>query len=584
MDSYELELEGAALLDPLPGETLFSLCSRQHRIWGRPNARETCALLFGGARVGAQHDIPSGLGQLECRTKGQWGSASTLASLATLMGFYAPFVDERLFDEAIAAMRGPSVAHLKFRLGLLTSRFRANHPLKACRACPEQDRHEHGWAYWHLDHQYPGVWVCPMHEAPLWESQLKSTGVERFQWHLPDDTALRPQPPWHSDDHARELVSLSRFICAVVESGRPVGWLKVPQVEAVLHARFDVRGWCTASGHWRIASAASDYLRYSLRVRCPEELRALPASLDIAKAHIGRLRRSVLEGTHPLRLLLALHWLFERFDVFAAAFDTCAIPPPSEVDCPQATLGDGIASGSAARSVVDAMRRGQSARAAAASAGVGVATAMAWAAAGGVVVARRPKLLKEHLLDPMIRELARGEDKAVVAARYAISVETVTRVLRTEVGLHDLWRRTRWAARRERARLAWLQLRADLPNVGVKLLRALDPPSYAWLYRHDRTWLKTHCPDRHTPDPMPRRSSVDWAERDQVLKEGVERAVLQIGRSKAGRNLRLWEIYQAFPDLKPKLRELYRLPLTRLTLERALGRAMSGEEESSLFE
>lgn len=165
MDSYDLDLAGAALLYPLPGETLFSLCSRQHRIWGRPNARETCVLLFGGERLGTQHDIPSGPRQLECRTKGQWGGASTLATRRTLMRFYAPFVDRQLFDGANESMHGPSVAHLKFRLGPLTSRFRANHPLEACRVCTEQDHHDHGWAYWHLHHQYPGVWLCPMHEV-----------------------------------------------------------------------------------------------------------------------------------------------------------------------------------------------------------------------------------------------------------------------------------------------------------------------------------------------------------------------------------------------------------------------------------
>ena len=175
MDSHELDLGGAGLLEPLPDETLFSLCSRQHRIWGGPNARETCALLFGGSRIGTQHDIPSGLGQLECRTRGQWGSASTLAARRTLMRFYEPFVDEQLFDEAIASMRAPSVAHLKFRLGLLTSRFRANHPLKACRVCMEQDRHDHGWAYWHLPHQYPGVWVCPVHEGSRPATWCRST-------------------------------------------------------------------------------------------------------------------------------------------------------------------------------------------------------------------------------------------------------------------------------------------------------------------------------------------------------------------------------------------------------------------------
>src|SRR3546814_4771453 len=46
---------------------------------------------------------------------------------------------------------------------LLTSRFRANHPLKACPACMTKDLDDHQTTYWRLDHQFPGVWHCPVH-------------------------------------------------------------------------------------------------------------------------------------------------------------------------------------------------------------------------------------------------------------------------------------------------------------------------------------------------------------------------------------------------------------------------------------
>jgi hypothetical protein len=47
-------------------------------------------------------------------------------------------------------MEGDTLAHFKLRLGILTSRFRANHPLKACVVCMAADRNRFGWAYWHL--------------------------------------------------------------------------------------------------------------------------------------------------------------------------------------------------------------------------------------------------------------------------------------------------------------------------------------------------------------------------------------------------------------------------------------------------
>lgn len=64
MESRELDLPVSPLLQWLPDETLFSLCSRHHRLWGHPHAWQTSLLLFGGRRTGAQHDFPGSLDDL----------------------------------------------------------------------------------------------------------------------------------------------------------------------------------------------------------------------------------------------------------------------------------------------------------------------------------------------------------------------------------------------------------------------------------------------------------------------------------------------------------------------------------------
>lgn len=82
-------------------------------------------------------------------------------------------------------MRGNGIAHLKYRLGLLTSGLGAAHPLKSCPECMQADLEGHGWAYWRRAHQLPGVWVCPSHGIPLQVSHLKLDQVARFAWTLP---------------------------------------------------------------------------------------------------------------------------------------------------------------------------------------------------------------------------------------------------------------------------------------------------------------------------------------------------------------------------------------------------------------
>ena len=84
--------------------------------------------MFGRPRLGTQHDFPGGLGEFASRTGEQLGSADVIARNRTLLRFYRPFFNPEAVAGAVASMRGPTVAHLKFQMGLLTSRFRANHP------------------------------------------------------------------------------------------------------------------------------------------------------------------------------------------------------------------------------------------------------------------------------------------------------------------------------------------------------------------------------------------------------------------------------------------------------------------------
>jgi transposase len=560
-----------SLLPWLPGETLFSLCSRQHRLWGHSLSSRSTEIMFGGKRLGTQHDFPSGLDAFALRTAGQLGSAAEIARDRTMLRFYRPFLAKAAIDHAIWAMRGPAVAHLKFRLGLLTSRFRANHPLKACLACMQADLTEHGWVYWHRVHQYPGVWICPTHGAPLRISQVKSTGVERFLWSRPAEAQL--VDPWPASDFAQRsaLLRLSKLTIALVDSDREDGWLSADAVQDTLRAKLQERGWLTATGNARPTVAAADYLQHCSTLRLPAELAGLPSTLEEAKAQIGRLIRTLRSGVHPIRLLVAIDWLFSGADDFlvlhSGATDVDTIRPAHEVT----TSASQSASDLARRARLAALlKSGTSATAAAKEIGIDVTTAMAWAAAGGIQVPRRPKVLKAEVRASLLHCLRKGMDKADAAGRHGISLETVTRLLHTEIGLHSAWKAARAAAAQRRARGAWQKLLRDHPALGVKLLRAMDAASYAWLYRNDRAWLTDHTPAMAASHTNPRQNTVRWDERDLSLSAEVEKAVERLARP--GRPLQLWQIYQAVPGLKPKLAVLNRLPLTQQVVERALGR------------
>jgi hypothetical protein len=562
-----------SLLDWLPGESLFSLASRQHAFWGHTNSGETATILFGHRHGGTHHDFPSALEDFVFRTSGRFGQSEDLALNRTLLSYYRPYASQAVIAECLQTMQSKSVRHLKFRLGLLTSRFRANHPLKACPVCMAKDDSDHGWAYWHLVHQYPGAWLCERHGQPLFESTVKSTGVDRFSWVLPNMNGLSLK--WLSDKtDIFALTKLSSLTLAFARENRGTGWLDGAFVVPVLREALRQRGWMTTGGSVRTAEAAVSYLAWCQCLQGPDELSALPTNAVEAAAQIGRICRTWRTGTHPLRILVAITWLFEDADAFLATYDRLH----QSEDYSLTTQVEGNANScrsqpakeNSSQQLVALFKSGYSATAAAKQLGVDVGTAMAWAAQAGIAVPRRPKSLKLEIQSALKRDLVLGVDKTVAALTHGVSVQAVTRYLRTEPGLHGLWQGAVFRNRQEVARASWIAILATQGHFGVLWLRQVEGAAYTWLYRHDRVWLQSHLPDKvQRISTMPR---IAWDERDLILSTAVDQAIGRLQALQPDKALRLWQIYQAVPQLKPKLSALSRLPLTQRAIARGLGR------------
>jgi Tn7-like transposition protein D len=213
------------------------------------------------------------------------------------------------------------------------------------------------------------------------------------------------------------------------------------------------------------------------------------------------------------------------------------------------------------------LRSGHSGTAAASELGIDVGTAIAWAAKEGISTARRPKVLKNPLLSELIADLRAGVGKAEVAQKHGVSVQAVTRLLRSEVGLHDAWHAARFQQDQERARCAWLDLIASAPGVGVTALRLQQPWAYAWLYRNDRAWLGEQTRSIRLPRTSGAVGRVNWDARDTVISNEVLRVASDIATGSPNSRVALWQLYQAIPELKAKIGALDRLPLTRAALE-----------------
>lgn len=331
---------------------------------------------------------------------------------------------------------------------------------------------------------------------------------------------------------------------------------------------------------------AASYLEHVKHLRVLPEFEALPATVEEAITQLGRMLRPPRSGTHPLRHLVLINWLFGSAESFRKAYESALAP--SEMLSPSPFLHEE----QPAQDLKDP-RHDQlvglladqklSMRMAAKTLGIDIGTAMAWAAQAGLSASRRPKKLIGERRKHAIAQLRKGADKDVVASSAEVSVVTITKLLLSEVGLHAAWQEARHLKARTSARSGWEKLVRTHGGLGVKFLRSLDPATYAWLYRNDRAWLDAHKPDRQLATTTPGLPRVVWDERDEALSGEVARAGLDLKKRTGNRQVKLWQIYQAVPALKAKLAALDRLPLTRRAIETALQRPDRGRTGPDMF-
>lgn len=556
----------------MPDETLFSLVSRYHIISGGLKPDRTCKRLFGHHRQGAAHDFPARLDEFALRTDARLGTPEAIARQRTILPFYFPY--RSIGDEldAIAASRTGALGSIKGRLGILASGFGAAHPLKACPDCIVEDLAVHKVSYWHRNHQWPACWICHKHGTWLKFALAKVNSSGRFHWFLPSDVVLADGivrgAPASNDSSIRRLAECSLGLGAL-----PVGFRFEP---ARLVATY--RGNLLSRGLLRAGRVDSVGLGQTLLSVCKplaavEGFRVLSGDeLDLS-SQFTRLVRAHRGAAHPVRHLVLVAALFEDWSSFLTSYLKGAevFTAPGTSCTPEIGRQAPDKTREAKRSaLVSAVHAGVSPSAAASTYGVSVATAMSWLAQVGDSITRRPKKLTPELRERAINRLRRGASKQSIAEMAGVSIQSVTLLLRTEPGLQQEWHDAVFARRQRNARRSWTRSAARLSLATPNALRQLQPAVFAWLYRNDRAWLLDFATGLGTA-PRSNNPSVRWDERDFHLAREIRSTALDLASRDPKRAVKLSMLCDEIRELKSRLSNLDRLPLTRAAIASVVG-------------
>lgn len=545
---------GAGALHWLPGETCYSFTARYHVVAANRLARNSSLELFGHPTAGTRHDFSGQLSELSRRTGGALGDGPSIAFERTLLRYYLPFQSHEFAAAAIETLQGPDLSKLKSQLGLLSSRFRAHHPLKACLACMDHDKRRHSVAYWHLNHQCPGVWWCDRHDEPLVQFSLKANNVQRFLLHLPRRRDLNH---WTSQSRAATrgaASSLSRIAGGLLSE--PLGCHfsreRLADVYATqIEIRYGIDRVHAPASH----SVASEFFGVISQLFALPEFDLAPSSVAAATTALRRLLKP-RSNSHPIWHLVMAQWLFGDWSAFRGAFDSTSTPAQHVAECgtPRSAESPGPVQALALH------RAGKTTTAIARQLDVDPSTAAAWLAKSGIGTPRRAKVLKADKRQRAIDALRTGADKHRVATDAEVSVGSITRLLRTEPGLQARWHQKRRDDRQNEARCSWERALAAAGAAGINAARSLAAADYAWLYRNDRQWLADH--GAASPSVPRGRYAAQWSHRDQEVCFEVLASIMKLPANLPHR-ARAMALIQMTPRLERYKGSLDKMPLTR---------------------
>ncbi len=160
--------------DFLPGETMFSVCSRYLDRMQFPSHSTVSQHFFGRPQMSGVKDLPSSLDHLlQALPPHHTYTVDSIIDQHTHFPLYAYFLPfERAFT---LRQRLKTNGSTVFNINIAGARRSGIPRLQWLRYCPEcinYDRLTYGEGYWHRLHQIPWVLVCPTHEVMLEDSSV----------------------------------------------------------------------------------------------------------------------------------------------------------------------------------------------------------------------------------------------------------------------------------------------------------------------------------------------------------------------------------------------------------------------------
>jgi len=301
-------------------EILYSGLARYRIRNGSIGIKQVNQELFGSTNVTATVDLPSHIDALvENLPYGSTLTADKIIHKHTLYTLYKPFLPAKQAEAVFYLMRGSQGGGIHYKAGITASSVPTPRYLRFCPLCLIEQRKIFGEGFWHRLHQVPGLLVCPKHMLPLSNSSILVPGLNKHQYHAPDEDCCELTPRGINFKaytlerlalFSQDVEWLLRSILSPLDTGRYQKHYLAYLIE---------KGWATATGRVFQQELGRSFVGFYGH----DLLKTLHSDIDVnSDTHwLASIVRKHRKSFHPIRHLLIMRFLAGSPEKFFSDFN-----------------------------------------------------------------------------------------------------------------------------------------------------------------------------------------------------------------------------------------------------------------------
>jgi transposase len=462
-----------------PDEILYSTFARYCIRSGNVREIHNFEDLFGTRNCVASLELPTHLDALISNMPvGAKYTAEYLIYKHTLFPFVAAFIPEERAKKIIQTMRNGEGAISYNRTGLLS--ITLNRYFRFCPQCFREDVEIYGEPYWHRLHQVTGVYICPKHKIPLYNStQLIRAGNRQRFIGASHENCKVDEEITYSKDLTKKMLWMAEDVQVLLNNQFE---FKEPEwFRSQFRVKLVEKGYARMNNYIHQKRLKQDFINFYGE----EYLNLVQSPLTMnSKGWLPDLVRKNDRTTYAIRYLLLARFL--------------EVPIVDLFNTKLATNAEG-------ENTIDAY---------------------------------------QELWDQRLIELSQsGLSIRAIAEILESSTKTIRKAI-DRLGIDEFWKfngggkylhkkyidTEEFKIKREEFRRKWLQLHAEYADISSNQIRRKNDGLYSWLKKYDKEWIEGNY--RRVKRVV---NTVDWDKRDAELLPQVKEIVIEMKKGKPER-------------------------------------------------